>query len=572
MTLDHATHHARQWMEDPYFDLQIRSQVKSLLDAPQELESAFFTELKFGTGGLRGIMGVGTARINIYTIRKATQGLAAYIKKHNNPAKGVVIGFDSRHNSELFAHETARVLIGNQIRVFLCPSLRPTPFISFACRHLSAAAAVMITASHNPKEYNGYKVYWDDGAQIVFPHDAGIIHEIEKIPSYSDVRVGELKSPLLSWVDETIDAAYLSAVSSHPIFSLKKKTDLKICYSSLHGTGITLLPKALQACGFRDPILASSQCKIDGEFPSTISPNPESPAALQEGIKLLKKSKGDILFVTDPDADRLGVVINHHGEPITLNGHQLAVLGTFYLCDTLSKKQLLPKNSSIATTIVTTPLIDKIAQAYNVKTARVLTGFKYIGEKMRQWETQDLHFLFGAEESFGYLIGTACRDKDGIAAACLFAEIAADLKSKGQTLLDLLYDIYRRFGIFQEKAISLNFSAGKEGIEMIRLLMQELRSHPPSTLGDQTIVQSTDYLQKTGGLPSSDVLQWTLEDGSSLIIRPSGTEPKLKAYISAYRPPADAVGPIIKECQASLDKLSDVLDAHLRNLLQLQKA
>ncbi|MGH2612201.1 MAG: phospho-sugar mutase, partial [Rhabdochlamydiaceae bacterium] len=555
----------RTWSEDLYFDPKTRDQVKNLLNSIQELESAFFTELKFGTGGLRGIMGVGTARINIYTIRKATQGLATYLKKHGDPTKGVVIGFDSRHNSELFAHETARVLIGNQIQVFLCHTLRPTPFISFACRHLSAAAAIMITASHNPKEYNGYKVYWDDGAQIVSPHDRGIIQEIEKIPSYSDVKLANLNSPLLSWVDETLDTTYLQAISSHPIFSSKQKKDLKICYSSLHGTGITLLPKALQACGFLDPLLVASQCKIDANFSSVSSPNPESPATLQEGIKLLKQSKSDLFLVTDPDADRLGVVINHYGKPVILNGHQLAVLGAFYLCNTLSQKQLLPKKSGIVTTIVTTPLIDKIAKAYKVKTTRVLTGFKYIGEKIREWGTKDSSFLFGAEESFGYLIGTSCRDKDGIAAACLFAEIGANLKSQGKTLLDLLYEIYRRFGVFQEKSFSLTVSHGKKGVETLRHLMQELRNHPPTTLGDQTVIQSIDYLQKVASLPRADVLEWILEDGSTLIMRPSGTEPKLKAYLSTYRPSGGSIESVIKECQVNLDKLTCILQNHLEN-------
>ncbi len=548
-------------MDDPYFDSKTRAEVKNLSNNPTELESAFFTELKFGTGGLRGIMGVGTARLNIYTIRKATQGLANYIKKHGDPARGVVIGFDSRENSELFAHETARVLLGNQIRVHLCPALRPTPFISFACRHLNAAAAVMITASHNPKEYNGYKVYWSDGAQIVAPHDAGIIEEIEKIPSYSAVQLAELASPLLSWVDETLDDIYLKTISSHPIFSSAPKKELKICYSSLHGTGITLLPRALQECGFSEPLLVVSQCKIDGSFPSVSSPNPESLAALQEGIDFLKKSKSDLFLVTDPDADRLGVVINHLGKPVTLNGHQLAALGTFYLCDTLSKKRLLPAKSGIVTTIVTTPLIDKIANAYQVKTTRVLTGFKYIGEKIKEWETQDQIFLFGAEESFGYLIGTSCRDKDGIASACLFAEIAADLKTQGKTLLDLLYDIYNRFGITQEKALSLDVSNGKEGLSAIRHLMQELRDHPPTMLGDQAVIQTFDYQ------PRADVLEWTLEGGSTLMIRPSGTEPKLKAYLSTYRSPSASIPSDIQECQTSLDKLSQILESHLRFLL-----
>ncbi len=560
---------ALPWKDDPYFDAETRKEVAALWKNPQGLESAFFTELKFGTGGLRGVMGVGTARLNIYTIRKATQGLASYIKKYADPSKGVVIGFDSRINSKLFAEETARVLLGNKIAVYLCEELRPTPFISYACRHLKAAAAVMITASHNPKEYNGYKVYWSDGGQIVAPHDKGIIQEIEKIPSYSDVKLGSLDSPLLTIITDNLDEPYLNALSSHPIFSSTKKNDLKICYSSLHGAGITLLPKALQKCHFKDPILVASQCKIDGEFPSVSSPNPESPVALQEGIQLLKKSKADILFVTDPDADRIGVVISHQGKPVVLNGHQLAALGTFYLCDTLSKKELLPKKSSIVTTVVTTSLIDKIAKAYKVKTTRVLTGFKYIGEKINL--SDPASFLFGAEESFGYLIGTSCRDKDGIASACLFAEMAADLKKQGQTLLDLLNTLYDRFGVHQEKAISIDFANGKEGVETIRLLMQTLRTSPPTLIGDQTVIHSLDYLQKVGTLPRSDVLQWTLEDGSTLIIRPSGTEPKLKAYLSTYRPPTQHVARAIKESQTSLSKLALTLEKYLHGLLQPQR-
>ncbi len=555
---------ATLWKEDPYFDVETRHQVGKM--SLEELESAFFTELKFGTGGLRGEMGVGTARMNIYTVRKATQGLAAYLKKESTPEKGIVIGFDNRHNSERFAQETARVLLGNNIPVFLCPALRPTPFISFACRHLKAAGAIMITASHNPKEYNGYKVYWDDGAQIVDPHDRGIMQEIDKIPSYSHVKLADLKGPLLSWVDETLEEAYLQAFVSHPVFS-KDKKELKICYSSLHGTGITLLPKAFQKCGFADPLLVPSQCIVSGNFPSVSSPNPESPEALREGIHLLKNSKRDILFVTDPDADRLGVVIHHRGKYVALNGHELAAIGTFYLCDTLSKQKLLPPKSSIVTTIVTTALIDKIAQAYQVKTTRVLTGFKYIGEKMREWDTTGTSFLFGAEESFGYLIGSFCRDKDGISAACFFAQIAAHLQSEGKTLLDLLYEIYRLFGIYQERALSLHFSSGKEGVELIRYLMQQLREHPPSSLGDQALLQTVDYLEEVSSLPQADVLHWILEDGSTLMIRPSGTEPKLKAYLSTYRSPSESIETNLLESQAHLNKLSHLLETYLYSLL-----
>ncbi len=540
MTLEKA----RLWATDPYFDLTTQDEVKTLMNSPDNLESAFYTELQFGTGGLRGIMGVGTSRMNIYTVRKATQGLATYLLKHSPPEKGVVIGFDSRINSELFAQETARVLLGNQIRVYLCKNLRPTPFISFACRHLNASAAIMITASHNPKEYNGYKVYWDDGAQIVAPHDTGIIEEIEKITSYSDVSIGELSSPLLHSIDQDLDEAYLQSITSHPIFTCGPK-QLKICYSSLHGAGITLLPKALIAAGFSSPTLVQDQCEVNGHFPSAPSPNPEQPETLEKGILLLKETASDILFVSDPDADRLGCVVMHAGNPVILNGHQLAAIATYYLCSSLK--------GNIVTTIVTTPLVDTIAHHFGASTTRVLTGFKYIGEVMRQWETTNTPFLFGAEESLGYLIGTTCRDKDGIASACLFAEIAAHMKSQGKTLLDLLHSIYSQFGVRLEKAISINFSSGKEGLQRIRHLMEKLRSVPPSSL---PIVQTIDYLPGHASLPPSDVLQWTLQDGTTIIIRPSGTEPKLKAYLSTSRPASAFTAESLQACDSYLNQTS----------------
>ena len=290
---------------------------------------------------------------------------------------------------------------------------------------------------------------------------------------------------------------------------------------------------------------------------------------MTEGIQLLKKTKSDILFVTDPDADRLGVVINHYGDPIILNGHELAVLGAYYLCDRLSQKHQLSKKSTIVTTIVTTPLLDRIAKAYKVKTVRVLTGFKYIGEKIREWNnSEEAHsFLFGAEESHGYLIGSYCRDKDGISAACLFARMAAELKAQGKTCLDLLYEIYAKFGVFQEKTISLTFSDGKDGVETVQNLMRTLREDPPSSLGDQTIVRTVDYLEKVSTLPRADVLQWSLEDGSTLIIRPSGTEPKLKAYLSCYRPVQNSIQDVIAECRMSLQDLSNVLKNHLESII-----
>lgn len=563
---------ALPWREDPYFDPETRREVQQMWDDPFELENAFFTDLQFGTGGLRGIMGVGTYRMNIYTVRKATQGLANYIRQTGLPLKGVVIGYDSRHHSRLFAEEAARVLAGNQIAVFICHELRPTPFISFACRHLQAQAAIMITASHNPKTYNGYKVYWGDGAQIVSPHDQGIMDEMGKIPCYSDITLSSLDDPLIQWIGSDIDQAYLDTISSLPILSDHSHRDLQICYSSLHGTGITLLPQALEQCGFQAPILVASQCTIDGDFPTVSSPNPESPSALEQGIELLVQTKSDILLVTDPDADRLGVVVLHQGAPVYLNGHQLAALGAYYLCHTLSTRKMLPAQSAIVTTLVTTPLIDRIGSAYHVKTIRVLTGFKYIGEQIHQWENHEdnTSFLFGAEESYGYLIGTYTRDKDGISAACLFASIAADLKAQGKSCVDLLHEIYAQFGIFQEKALSWDFSDGKAGVETVRYLMQSLRESPPASLDDQTIVRIVDYLYPTTSLPAADVLQWSLEDGSSVIIRPSGTEPKLKIYLSVYHLPQSPIETIINKCQASLERLSDSLHNHVHQRSSLK--
>jgi phosphoglucomutase/phosphomannomutase len=504
------------------------------------LMTASTEKLSFGTGGLRGIMGEGPSRMNVDTVRKATQALANYLKSK----RPVVIGYDSRHNSELFAKEAARTLAGNRIPVFISNTLRPTPFISFACRHLKAQAAIMITASHNPKEYNGYKVFWEDGAQVVSPHDQGIMDEMNKVV---DISLAPANDPLIQIIDPSVDTAYLDAIAALPYFS--SHPNLQICYSSLHGTGITLLPDALKRCGFSAPLLVPFQCIPDGDFPTTPSPNPESPEALAEGIKFLQKTQSDILFVTDPDADRVGVVILHHNKPVILNGHQLAALGAYYLC------QKAHPNQNIITTLVTTPLIDKIAAAYNVNVIRTLTGFKYIGEKMGQQEDS---FLFGAEESLGYLIGTYCRDKDGISAACLFATIAAELKFQEKTCLDLLHEIYARFGVFQERAVSLNFSEGSAGIQEIKRLMQSFRTMPPEFFDDQAVVRTIDYLLPNTTYPKADVLQWILEDGTSLIVRPSGTEPKLKIYLSVHRPVGESIESALEECQEQLERLADV--------------
>lgn len=555
------TERAQSWLDDPAFDPQTKAEVKELLKTPEKLTDAFFTDLAFGTGGLRGLMGVGTNRMNIYTVRKATQGLANYIVKHGTPSKGVVIGFDSRHHSHTFAEEAARVLAGNGIRVYLLPELRPTPFVSFAIRYLNAQAGIMITASHNPKEYNGYKAYWADGAQIVPPHDHGIMTQVEAISSQSQIKLAAKNNDLIS--SPNLDSAYLAAIQALQLFPREDHSSLKISYTSLHGTGITLMKEALTSWGFEPPHLVDSQIVPDGDFPSLPFPNPEHPDALKAGINDMVLSNSDLLLATDPDADRLGVVVQHQGKPVRLTGNELAALGAHFICNTLSQQNRLPSNGALVTTIVTTALLPAIAKAYKVACIEVLTGFKYIGEKIHQWEQKPTHqFLFGAEESYGYLMGTHSRDKDGIVSGCLFATIAFKMKTQGKTLVDYLHEIYQQFGIFQESQLSLNFPEGKQGHETIRTLMENLRKKPPKTLGNIPISAFHDLL-KPSPLPLSNVLIFRLSDGSQVIIRPSGTEPKLKIYFSVCIPSFTSVEAGISAAHTKLDHLKSAVQSLL---------
>jgi phosphoglucomutase/phosphomannomutase len=557
---------AHEWLDDPAYDEKTKAEVRDLLKHPDQLTDAFFTDLSFGTGGLRGIMGAGSNRINIYTIRKATQGLANYIRKKGNPSKGVVIGFDSRHHSHEFALETAKVFAGNGIKVFLIPELRPTPYVSFATRHLNAQAGVMITASHNPKEYNGYKVYWQDGAQVVSPHDTGIIAEVDAISKPSLVKLGNEHDPLITKTDQSLDEAYLQALSSLQHFPGEDHTSLHISYTSLHGTGITLMPEALRRWGFSPPHLVASQVVPDGDFPTVHFPNPEYPEAMKAGTDDLVKTGGDILIATDPDADRLGVVAQHQGKPIALTGNEQAAIAAYFLCDTLTKQKKMPPRAAIVTTIVTTELLKNIAKAYNTACFEVLTGFKYIGEKIHEWEQKpgSYNFIFGAEESYGYLIGTYARDKDAMVSGCLFAEIAVKMKQQGKTLVDLLHEIYHKFGVYREKQMSLNFEEGKKGIDAIRQLMERLRKNAPSAIGGQKVVKMEDFLKDTPEhLPKSDVLLFRLEDLSKIIVRPSGTEPKLKIYLAAHTPTFDSIEQGLDVCNRRLDTLLKALQQDL---------
>ncbi len=557
---------AQAWLDDPHYDDKTKDEVRELLKHPNQLIDAFYTDLSFGTGGLRGIMGAGSNRLNIYTIRKATQGLANYIHKYGNSSQGVVIGFDSRHHSYEFAQETAKVFAGNGIKAFLIKDLRPTPYVSFATRHLKAQAGVMITASHNSKEYNGYKVFWQDGGQVVHPHDTGIIAEVDAIASPDQIKLAKINNPLIICVDSSLDEDYLRALSALQHFPSEDHSSLKICYTSLHGTGITLMPQALHRWGFSPPHLVASQVVPDGDFPTVHFPNPEYPEALKAGTEDLVKTGNDILIATDPDADRLGVVVRHCNKPVALSGNEQAAIAAYFICETLKMQKKLPLKGTIVTTIVTTELLKKIATAYQVKCFEVLTGFKYIGEKIHEWEqkSDSYQFLFGAEESYGYLMGTYARDKDAMIAGCLFAEIAYKMKEQGRTLVDLLYDIYRKFGVYQEKQFSLTFEEGKKGLDSIHHLMQGLRKNPPACLAGQKVTTAEDFLKVTSeNFPLSDVLIYRLEDQSKIIIRPSGTEPKLKVYLATHIS-TESIDKGLETCNKRLETLIAALKKDLQ--------
>ncbi|MBI2743691.1 MAG: phospho-sugar mutase [Chlamydiales bacterium] len=560
----------QEWLDGPY-DEKSKEAVRSLLEKnPKGLEDAFYTRLSFGTGGMRGLMGVGTNRLNIYTIRLTTQGLANYILKQKEDRR-VVIGYDSRHNSKAFAEEAARVLAGNGVSVMLLKELRPTPYVSFAVRQLHCLCGIMITASHNPAEYNGYKVFWADGGQVVPPHDTAIMEEVGKVTVLKSVKLAELPSPLIEMVDEKLDQTYLDQIRPLQFFpeqNREKGSSLKICYTSLHGTGITLVPKALKEWGFTNLSFVEEQIKPDGDFPTVKFPNPEFKETLAMGIALLEKEKGDILIANDPDADRTGLVAMHQGKSVILTGNEIGALSVHFICEILKKRKKMPPKGAFVTTIVSTELMKTVAASYNIPCFEVLTGFKYIGEKIHEWELSKdgYKFLFGAEESYGFLIGTVARDKDAIISTCFISEMALDAKLHGETLVDRLHALYKTYGIFREKQYSLNFASGKEEMEQIKTLMAGLRKNPPKEIAGQPVVAIEDY--ETGEkrdlitgkkealtLPKSDVLLFRLKDESKLIIRPSGTEPKVKLYVGVRLKAFDSVDQGITLCEQKLDTL-----------------
>ena len=563
---------AQAWLTEQY-DEETRKKVQELIDNdPNELTESFYRNLEFGTGGLRGIMGVGTNRMNVYTVAMATQGFANYIRKMNPGEKElrVAVAYDCRNNSPAFANITADVMSANGIHVFLFDCLRPTPELSFAVRELHCHAGVMVTASHNPKEYNGYKAYWNDGGQLVSPHDKNVIAEVEKILDPSMVNF-KRNPEFITMLDEKFDDIYLDKVFglSLSLDLIKKHKDLKIVYTPIHGTGRRLVPEILKRKGFENVYCVEEQMVVDGDFPTVKSPNPEEPAAMALAVKKAQEINADLVLATDPDADRVGCAVkNDKGEFILLNGNQAASVFLYYLLTRWHELGKLTGKEFVVKTIVTTELLFEIAKKYQVERYDVLTGFKYIASKILELEGKK-QFIGGGEESYGYLAGDFVRDKDAVVATSLLAEAMAWAAEQGKTFYELLCDIYREFGLYKEKLVSLT-KKGISGTEEIKAMMARFRETPPTEIGGEKVVEIRDYKtleardMVTGkvtpiNLPKSDVLQFFTETGSKISIRPSGTEPKIKFYFSMK-------GKIEGSLDDSMNRLDEKLNAAAEQL------
>jgi phosphoglucomutase len=562
------------WLEGNY-DADVKQEIQTLINnkAYTELTDSFYRDLEFGTGGLRGTMGPGSNRINKYTIGAATQGLANYLKKTYPGQKiKVAIAHDSRNNADLFSNITAEVFSANDIHVYFFKALRPTPELSFAVRHFGCKSGVMLTASHNPKEYNGYKAYGADGGQFVSPHDKAVMDEVAKIASIDDIKFSRVDANIEE-IGEEVDELYLEGITKLSISTeaIDRQKDLKIVYSPIHGTGITLVPQALERFGFENVILVDEQTTPDGNFPTVVYPNPEEKEALTLALKKAREVDADLVLATDPDADRVGIAVkNTSNEFILLNGNQTGSMLINYLLSAWEDKGKLTGKEYIVKTIVTSNLIDAIAKAKNVTCYNTLTGFKYIGELMTHFEGKRT-FIGGGEESYGYLIGELVRDKDAVVSSAFIAEMTAYYKDKGSSLFEALIDTYVQYGFYKEKLISIT-KKGKTGAEEIKAMMETFRKNPPATLGGSKVVTLKDYefqvetdlntnTTKAIELPTSDVLQFITEDGSIISARPSGTEPKIKFYCSVNGKLAS------KEAYADTDKQLDAkIDAIMQDL------
>ncbi len=563
---------AQKWL-GASFDEDTRNQVKTLMDNdPEGLTDAFYRDLEFGTGGLRGIMGVGTNRMNKYTVGMATQGLANYLKQSfpGIPQIAVAIAYDCRNNSAYFAEISAEILSANGIKVYLFEGLRPTPELSFAVREKACQSGIVITASHNPKEYNGYKVYWNDGGQLVPPHDKNVIKEVQKISSVDQVRFGRVED-LIEMLGEDMDRLYLERMKTYSLSpeNNRKHRDLKIVFTPIHGTAVMLAPLALKAFGFEKVYKVPEQDVTSGDFPTVHSPNPEEPAALKMALDRAREVDAELVMATDPDGDRVGVAVKDQwGDYVLLNGNQTASLLISYILQQWKERGKLTGKEFIVKTIVTSELLKKIAEKYEVECCDVLTGFKYIAEKIRNLEGEKT-FIAGGEESYGYLVGDYVRDKDAIISCCFVAEAAAWARENGKSLYEMLIDLYVEYGFFMEKLISVT-KKGKAGQEEIQAMMDGFRSKPPQELNGIKVLEIRDYgtsvsydlvakTEKLIALPKSNVLQFFLEDGSKITMRPSGTEPKIKFYFGARGPLAKA---------ADFEKANEQLEKKIQGFIK----
>jgi len=580
VTLDSPTQQrVDQWLSGNY-DADSKEAIQHLIDSGNiaELTDSFYRDLEFGTGGLRGVLGVGSNRMNRYTVGAATQGLSNYINAaFPGEDISVAIAHDSRRMSPEFARLVADIFSANGIKVYLFSSLRPTPELSFAIRQLGCQSGIVVTASHNPPEYNGYKVYWNDGGQVVAPHDKGIIAEVNKITSVDDIKFEGVPEKI-HLIDEEIDAPYVERVKSNAVNPdvIKRQANLNIVYTPIHGTGITLVPRVLDALGFNNVHIVEEQATPDGNFPTVKSPNPEERAAMQLALDLANKLNADLIMATDPDADRVGAgARNHHGEFELLNGNQMASLIIYYLLNAWKDAGKLTGKEFVAKTIVTTDLIDKMCERYGVNCYNTLTGFKYIAEVIRELEGKE-QFIGGGEESYGYLIGDFVRDKDAIASCAIIAELTAYAKDQGKSLFDMLMAMYQENGFYYEALVSLT-KKGREGADAIQQMMADFRANPPKSIAGSAVVRVDDYKALTRldpqsgqtsvieagkmGIESSNVLQFFTEDGTKVSARPSGTEPKIKFYVSVVEPLAskEAFDDTYAQLKAKVQRVIDEL-------------
>lgn len=564
------------WLSDAYFDGDTKNELQAIKDDEKEIEDRFYKELEFGTGGLRGVIGAGTNRMNIYTVRKATQGLANYILKQGGKEKGVAIAYDSRRKSPEFADEAALCLAANGIKAYVFDALRPTPELSFALRQLGCISGIVITASHNPPEYNGYKAYWEDGAQVTAPKDKEIITEVKNVTDYHEVKTMNkeeaIKEGLYQVIGAEIDDAYMAELKKqiiHPEIIKEMADDIKIVYSPFHGTGNVPVRRILSELGFKHVYVVPEQELPDPDFTTLEYPNPEDPKAFTLALKLAKEKKADIVLATDPDADRLGIYAldTKSGEYVPFTGNMSGMLIAEYILRERTAKGIMPENPALVTTIVTTNMAKAISDDYHVKCIEVLTGFKYIGEQIKRFEENGSNnYVFGLEESYGCLAGTHARDKDAVVAVMCLCEMAAWCKKNGKTVWDQMLELYEKYGYFKETQYAITLK-GIEGSRQIAAIMDKLRSNPPKEFGELKVIEVRDYdsgkavnlatgEERETGLPQSNVLYFDLTNDSWCCARPSGTEPKLKFYMGVK-------GTSLEDAQAKVEKLTEDLKAYI---------